>query len=158
MTLEGHHACAKLRSSCHISSTQVLSQNVENSPWRFGKMTTKVVSESSDTKVIKDYIVAFEGGVEHEEPVDANLAKKLHQSEELQVMVLVNYAPIKKKSSTIISNKSDDEMITNKRKWSSVEGQLWPLRSHANEVLFESSSGYALPGTMTVIMSLKSDL
>ncbi|GJY37035.1 hypothetical protein Tco_0422413 [Tanacetum coccineum] len=77
-------------------------------------------------KMIKDCIVAFEGGVEHEEPADADLAKKLQQSEELQMMILLNYAPIKKKSSTIISKKSDDETITNKRKF---EGQFCSSRS-----------------------------
>nr|GEV88871.1 zinc finger, GRF-type [Tanacetum cinerariifolium] len=81
---------------------------------------------TTTTQMIKDYIVAFEGGVEHEEPADADLAKKLHQSEELQLMILLNYAPIKNKSSTIISKKSDDEMITNKRKF---EGQLCSSRS-----------------------------
>ncbi|GJT60836.1 hypothetical protein Tco_1004369 [Tanacetum coccineum] len=77
-------------------------------------------------QMIKDYIVAFKGGVEHEEPADADLAKRLHKSEELQMMILLNYAPIKNKSSTIISKKSDDEMITKKRKF---EGQLCSSRS-----------------------------
>ncbi|PWA65658.1 zinc finger, GRF-type [Artemisia annua] len=83
-------------------------------------------STTTTKQMIKDYIVAFEGGLEHEEPADDDLAKKLHQSEDLQMMILLNYAPIKKKSSTIISKKSDDEMITNKRKF---EGQLCSSRS-----------------------------
>ncbi|PWA65656.1 hypothetical protein CTI12_AA333840 [Artemisia annua] len=86
-------------------------------------------SNTTTKQMIKDYIVAFEGGVDNELPVDDDLAKKLHKSEDLQMMILLNYAPIKKMSSTIISKKSDDEMITNKRQRSSVEGQFWPSRS-----------------------------
>ncbi|GJY60115.1 zinc finger, GRF-type containing protein [Tanacetum coccineum] len=87
-----------------------------------------LLTDSSNTttkQMIKGYIVAFEGGVEHEEPADADLAKRLHKSEELQMMILLNYAPIKNKSSTIISKKSDDEMITKKKKF---EGQLCSSR------------------------------
>ncbi|PWA53808.1 hypothetical protein CTI12_AA418830 [Artemisia annua] len=60
-------------------------------------------SNTTTKQMIKDYIVAFEGGVDNELPVDDDLAKKLHKSEDLQMMILLNYAPIKKKSSTIIS-------------------------------------------------------
>ncbi|XP_071735867.1 enoyl-[acyl-carrier-protein] reductase [NADH], chloroplastic-like [Rutidosis leptorrhynchoides] len=41
-------SCAKLKSSCHISSTQLLSQNVKSSPLRCGRMITKAMSDSSD--------------------------------------------------------------------------------------------------------------
>jgi len=54
-------SCAKLRSSCHISSTQALSQNVKSSPMRFGKMITKAMSDSGDTKPLPGLPVDLRG-------------------------------------------------------------------------------------------------
>ncbi|PWA51772.1 hypothetical protein CTI12_AA461010 [Artemisia annua] len=52
---------AKFNSSCHISSTQSLSQNVKSSPSRFGKMTTKAMSDSNNTKVLPGLPVDLRG-------------------------------------------------------------------------------------------------
>ncbi|PWA97145.1 glucose/ribitol dehydrogenase [Artemisia annua] len=54
-------SCAKLRSSCRISSTHLLSQNAEIIPSRFGKMTIKAESDSSDTKVLPGLPVDLRG-------------------------------------------------------------------------------------------------
>nr|GEZ56814.1 enoyl-[acyl-carrier-protein] reductase [NADH], chloroplastic-like [Tanacetum cinerariifolium] len=54
-------SCVKLNSSCHISSTESLSQNVKSSPSRFGKMTTKAMSGSNNTKVLPGLPVDLRG-------------------------------------------------------------------------------------------------
>ncbi|PWA53809.1 zinc finger, GRF-type [Artemisia annua] len=86
-------------------------------------------STTTTKQMIKDYIVAFEGGLEHEEPADDDLAKKFHQSEDLQMMILLNYAPIKKKSSTIISKKVAIRTRSNQKGviWVTIEVSLGQL-------------------------------
>nr|GEV09715.1 hypothetical protein [Tanacetum cinerariifolium] len=51
----------KIKSSCHISSTQLLSQKIKSSPLRFGKMTTKAFSDSSYTTVLPGLRVDLRG-------------------------------------------------------------------------------------------------
>lgn len=54
-------SCAKLTSSCHISSTQLLSQNVKSTPLRFGRIVTKAISDSSDLKPLPGLPVDLRG-------------------------------------------------------------------------------------------------
>ncbi|GJU70926.1 enoyl-[acyl-carrier-protein] reductase [NADH], chloroplastic-like protein [Tanacetum coccineum] len=54
-------SCAKLKSTCHISSTQSLSQNMKFSPLRFGTLTTKAMSDSNNTKVLPGLPVDLRG-------------------------------------------------------------------------------------------------
>lgn len=52
---------AKLKSSCHVSSLQLLSQNVKSKPLRFGRMITKAMADSSDTKPLPGLPVDLRG-------------------------------------------------------------------------------------------------
>ncbi|XP_076909281.1 enoyl-[acyl-carrier-protein] reductase [NADH], chloroplastic-like [Bidens hawaiensis] len=54
-------SCASLKSSCHISSTQLLSQTVKSSPLRFERMITKAMSDSSDIKPLPGLPVDLRG-------------------------------------------------------------------------------------------------
>ncbi|XP_071739561.1 enoyl-[acyl-carrier-protein] reductase [NADH] 2, chloroplastic-like [Rutidosis leptorrhynchoides] len=54
-------SCCKLKSSCQIYSTQLISQNAKSSLRRFGKMTTKAMSDSSDRNTIQGLAVDLRG-------------------------------------------------------------------------------------------------
>lgn len=54
-------SCAKLKSSFHIASTQLLSQNVKSGALRFGKMITKAMSDYSDTKPLPGLPIDLRG-------------------------------------------------------------------------------------------------
>ncbi|KAI3742870.1 hypothetical protein L1987_60568 [Smallanthus sonchifolius] len=51
----------KLKSSCHISSTHVISQNVTSNPVKFGRNVTKAMSESNDTTLLPGLPVDLRG-------------------------------------------------------------------------------------------------
>ncbi|KAJ0669077.1 putative enoyl-[acyl-carrier-protein] reductase (NADH) [Helianthus annuus] len=54
-------SCAKLKSSCHISSTHSLSQNVNSTPLRFGRIITKAMSDSNDVKPLPGLPIDLRG-------------------------------------------------------------------------------------------------
>ncbi|KVI00781.1 hypothetical protein Ccrd_020964 [Cynara cardunculus var. scolymus] len=51
----------KLKSSCHISSTHVISQNIASSPVKFNRLVTKAISESNDTKPLPGLPIDLRG-------------------------------------------------------------------------------------------------
>lgn len=51
----------KLKSSCHISSTHVISQNITSTAAKFNRIVTKAMSESSDTKPLPGLPVDLRG-------------------------------------------------------------------------------------------------
>lgn len=51
----------KLKSSCHISSSNVISQKITHSPMKFNRMVTKAISESNDTKPLPGLPVDLRG-------------------------------------------------------------------------------------------------
>ncbi|KAJ0430520.1 putative enoyl-[acyl-carrier-protein] reductase (NADH) [Helianthus annuus] len=53
--------CAKLKGSCHISSTHSLSQNVNSTPLRFGRTITKAMSDSNDVKPLPGLPIDLRG-------------------------------------------------------------------------------------------------
>nr|GEX81831.1 enoyl-[acyl-carrier-protein] reductase [NADH], chloroplastic-like [Tanacetum cinerariifolium] len=51
----------KLKSTCHISSTQAVSHNVVSNPVKFNRFVTKAMSESNDTKPLPGLPVDLKG-------------------------------------------------------------------------------------------------
>lgn len=51
----------KLKSSCHISSTHVISQKITPNTLKFNRIVTKAMSESNDTKPLPGLPVDLRG-------------------------------------------------------------------------------------------------